>query len=206
MKHPIGFFGGLALLILVLSPPVHAVSDELFSAHMVQHLVLVLVAAPFIAWGIDVKLPRILRRPAVIWGLHALALWAWHLPLLYDAAVANIPLHLLEHATFLGTGVLFWGAVLGRMGLDHLRRLGLTFATTLQSAALGAIIAFASTPLYASHLSTAPKQGLTPLEDQQLAGAIMWVPPGTIYLVVMLLLLWGAFRRYERVQQVEEPS
>ena len=201
MRHPIGFFGGLAVLLVVLSPPFHAASDELFSAHMVQHLLLVLAAAPLIAWSIDIKWPPVFKHLAVVWGLHAFALWAWHLPVLYDSAVANIPLHVLEHASFFGTGLLFWAVVLGRTGVDHLRRLGLVFATTLQSGALGAIIAFASSPLYASHLTTAPARGLTPLEDQQLAGAIMWVPPGAIYLVVMLFLLWGAFKGYERVQQ-----
>ena len=86
--------------------------------------------------------------------LHAVALWAWHLPVLYDAALESPPLHALEHLSFLATGVLFWGVVAARwQPVDPLQRVGAVFGTGLQSAALGACIAFAAEPLYESHLS-----------------------------------------------------
>jgi cytochrome c oxidase assembly factor CtaG len=169
---------------------------------MVQHLLVMLVAAPFLAWGAPIGLTKGWNKPVVVGALHAAAMWVWHLPVFYDAAMANPLLHIIEHGSFLVTAYLFWVVVIGRPGSDdQLRRVALVFAMTLQSGALGAIIAFASTVLYSSHLdSSAP---LSPLEDQQLAGAIMWVPPGMLYLVVMIVLLWSAFRNYETADQVQ---
>src|SRR6202022_2913416 len=99
--------------------------------------------------------------------------WAWHVPMLYDAALRNRGMHVLEHVSFLGTAVLFWWAVLdgGRVGY----RSGVlyVFGLALQSTLLGALLAFAPVPWYTSHAATAPVWGLTPLEDQQVAGLIM---------------------------------
>ncbi|MEA2446601.1 MAG: putative rane protein [Actinomycetota bacterium] len=206
MKRPWIFAAGIAVLIVALAPPLHTVADDLFSVHMVQHLMLVLVAAPLLAWSAPApaRLPQLLRKPLVVGALHAMALWAWHLPVLYDAAIANPLLHIVEHGSFLVTAYLFWDVVIGKAGADdQLRRVGLVFATTLQSGALGAVIAFASSVLYTAHVASAPVRGLTPLEDQQLAGAIMWVPPGAVYVIVMLVLLWSAFKRYETAEQVQ---
>ncbi|HYI45806.1 MAG TPA: cytochrome c oxidase assembly protein [Actinomycetota bacterium] len=202
VRHPAAFFVGTVVLVASLVPPLHGAADERFSAHMVQHLLLMLVAAPFLAWGAPIRLTKGLSKPVVVGALHAAAMWLWHLPVFYDAAMGNPMLHVVEHGSFLVTAYLFWVVVIGRSGAgDQLRRVALVFAMTLQSGALGAIIAFASTVLYSSHLdSSAP---LTPLEDQQLAGAIMWVPPGMLYLVVMVVLLWSAFRNYEAADQMQ---
>ena len=141
--------------------------------------------------------------PIAIVIAHAVALWAWHLPALYDAAIENSLLHALEHLLFLATAMAFWAFVLGRSGhLDRLQRVGLVFVTALQSSALGALIAFASEPLYRAHLVNT--SGLTALEDQQLAGAIMWVPPGVVYLCVMLVLLYGWFAQLERADRASK--
>jgi cytochrome c oxidase assembly factor CtaG len=204
VKRPAAFAAGICVLVAAVAPPLHNVADDLFWVHMVQHLLIVLVAAPLIALGATVRLPQILTKPVVVWALHAIALWAWHLPVLYDAAVAAPALHIAEHLSFLMTGYLFWVVVIGAGGAhDYLRRVGLVFATTLQSGALGAVIAFASTVLYTSHLHTTAAHGLSPLEDQQLAGAIMWVPPGAVYLCVMVALLWAALKSYESAQQAQ---
>ena len=141
--------------------------------------------------------------PIAIVIVHAVALWAWHLPALYDAAIENAYLHALEHLSFLATAMAFWAFVLGRSGdLDRLQRVGLVFVTALQSSALGALIAFASEPLYRAHL--AKTSGLTALEDQQLAGAVMWIPPGVVYLCVMLVLLYGWFAQLERADSASK--
>jgi cytochrome c oxidase assembly factor CtaG len=183
---------GIVVALVALSPPVEELAGDLFYAHMIQHLILLFVVPPLLVagWPRSLRLPTVLTIPLVVWILQTVALWAWHLPSLYDAAIANPFLHMTEHATFVGTGVLFWGTVMGRFGhIERLSRVGLVFATALQSAALGALLAFAAAPLYHSHLSTTQQHGLTPLEDQQLAGGIMWVPPGVVYIVVMIVLL-----------------
>jgi cytochrome c oxidase assembly factor CtaG len=115
-------------------------------------------------------------------------LWAWHIPALYDAALANRAVHVLEHAGFLATAALFWWAVL--LGHGHRPPHGAgvlyTFGLAAQSTALGAMLTFARTPWYTSHLTSAARHGLSPLEDQQLAGLIMWVPGGLVYLGLAL--------------------
>lgn len=184
---------GLVAAAAALLPPMHDLSHDSFAWHMVQHLALVFVVAPLLAYAAPdlsrVPGSRLFLSPVVVVILHAVALWAWHLPILYDAALEVAPLHVLEHASFVVTGVLFWIVIGGRTRpLDHLRRAAVVFVTGLQSAALGALLVFARSPLYDSHLETSARHGLTPLEDQQLAGGIMWVPPGFIYLVITLSL------------------
>jgi putative membrane protein len=199
------FSSGLLIVLVALESPLDSVSQALFAAHMVQHLLLILVAGPLLVLGAPLlpvlwalpeasrrglgalwKNVNVLEKPGVAFALHSLALWAWHIPVLYTAAIDNRAVHVLEHLSFLGTGILFWFAVLkpGRpaYGLGVL----LVFALAIQSSILGALLAFSPTPWYTAHLSTAPQSGLSPLEDQQLAGLIMWIPGGAIYLVAAL--------------------
>lgn len=226
------FWAGMAALAIALVSPLDAAGEVLFSAHMVQHLVLVLAAAPLlvmgaperaIPWALPLAWRRVLgqaiRRvqrmggvfarpgPAVV--IASAALWAWHLPALYDLAVEVEAIHALEHATFFGTATLFWWSVL------HVRtlradganggRLLSVVAMVFQGSLLGALITFAARPLYASHEAIPPAWGLSPLEDQQLAGLLMWVPPAALYLSVAayLFLRWleaakTAEARYDR--------
>jgi cytochrome c oxidase assembly factor CtaG len=186
------FVAGSVIALAALFSPLEKMAADLFSAHMVQHLILVFVVPPLLVAGWpNVRIvPAALTIPLVVWLLHATAMWVWHLPVLYDAAITSDLVHVLEHGSFLVTGVLFWGVVGGRFRtLDALPRVGLVFVTALASGALGAVLAFATAPLYESHLHTTQEWGLTALEDQQLAGGIMWVPPGIVYLIVMLVLL-----------------
>ena len=215
---------GLALLasVIALVSPLDAMAQATFSAHMVQHLVLIVVVAPLLVVSRPVRtilagLPRrarrqvartaaelagsrlakALRRPAVAWAVFAIALWGWHLPAMYDAAVLDPSLHALEHLTFLGTSVLTWAVALDprrREGLAPLGRALFLLACGLQSGLLGALLLFAPTPLYPVHGAGPALWGLTPLRDQQLAGAIMWVPPSAVYLVVAVVLLVRWFR------------
>lgn len=218
----VAFYAGLAVLAAALMSPIDAISSALFSGHMVQHLLLMVVAAPLLVLArptaaLIAGLPdggreevRRLRagpgravahavtRPVVVWTVGVLALWAWHMPSLYEAALSHEVLHIVEHASFLGAAVLFWSVVLGsgpRRG-PAARPIAalLVFASGLQSTALGAVLLFASTPLYPVHGAGARAWGTTPLEDQQLAGALMWGPPAFLYLVTMgwLLVRWFA--------------
>jgi cytochrome c oxidase assembly factor CtaG len=194
------FGGGVLAVLVALETPLDALSEALFSAHMVQHLVLILVAAPLLALGSPrvalawsmppTRLWRLVPgRASVAFILHAVALWAWHVPILYEAALANRAIHAAEHASFLATGVLFWWTLLHRgYGVGVLY----VFGMAVQSTVLGALLTFARGPWYTSHLGSTAAWGLTALEDQQLAGVIMWVPGGLIYLVAALALfgLW----------------
>ncbi|MDQ3809462.1 MAG: cytochrome c oxidase assembly protein [Chloroflexota bacterium] len=195
---------GLAALVGALASPLDRAADGLFAAHMVQHLLLLLVAAPLLvlgaplaplAWAMPratrpkLRLLRYLRplaRPPSAFGLHSLALWAWHVPVLYDGAVNNLGVHVAEHLSFVVTGVLFWWALLGGGRAGYGAGVLYVFGLAVQSTLLGALLTFASRPWYTAHLTSTVHWGLSPLDDQQLAGLIMWIPGGSIYLLTAL--------------------
>jgi putative membrane protein len=185
---------------------------------MVQHMLLVLVAAPLLAlsapsstllrgsplgvrqavgrWrrrlGLRRSSLRALGHPAVAWLLGVATLWCWHAAVLYDAALANPFLHAVEHASLLGTAWLFWRSVIGPRspgrvpgGLGVL----LVFGMAMQSVLLSLLLTFARAPWYAGYATTTAPWGLDPLADQQLAGVIMWIPAGLVYLGAALALL-----------------
>jgi putative membrane protein len=204
------FVAAILALVVALVSPLHAAGGALFSAHMVQHGVLTMVAAPLLvaadAWRmLRRSLPRAPRRalgavlaqqrvhaalrmltaPTAAFLLHAAALLLWHLPPLYDAGVADDRLHALEHASFFVTALLFWHPVLAprkRVRLSLAVGALYLFAATLASGALGAALALSGSVWYDAHLATTGPFGLSPLDDQRLAGLIMWVPAGLIYL------------------------
>ena len=217
------FAGGLFAVALALLSPIDAIGSALFAVHMTQHMLLVVVAAPLVVLGdagtavlwalpIDARrrvglwwrhttvLPavwRVLRLPLVAWTLHVGALWLWHLPSLYDAAIRNEGLHVAEHASFFLTALLFWYPLADP---HPSRRLGVgvatlyLFAAGLQCTMLGALMAFARHPWYFAHYGTTAAWGLSPLEDQQVAGLIMWIPAGLVYLVALVPLVLPVLR------------
>jgi putative membrane protein len=214
--HVAAFGSALLALAIALASPLDLAASSVFAAHMVQHLLLVLVVAPLLVCGRPVVVlgqamplrgrrlfvtvrarPRVraardaLCHPVSVWAIGAVVLWAWHLPVLYEAALRRDALHALEHASLIATAALVWALALGRARrpLAIPVASGLLLATALQSGALGAVLALAQRPLYSIHASVAPSWGLTPLEDQQLAGGLMWVPPGIVYMVVIAALL-----------------
>ena len=199
-RRPWLLVAGIAVVLGALVPPVDQEASMNLAVHMVQHMLLILVAAPLIALShVFAGGPRFLRSVFVVGGLHAIALWAWHMPVLYDVAMRIDALHVIEHLSFLVTAVLFWNVVV-EASVDRFKRVGLVFVTMLQSGALGAILAFARSPLYEWHVfHTARPSEL--LADQQLAGAIMWVPPGAIYFAVMLGLLARALSALDAAEQ-----
>lgn len=218
------FYGGLVVLVIALVSPVDAAASTLFSGHMVQHLLLMIVAAPLLAWarpapvllsGLPAAARHTARRPwpalrrlgaaatnpVVIWVSGVVALWAWHMPVLYELALRHDAGHALEHASFLATALLLWDVVVrsgNRRGADRPVALLLVFASAVQGSALGAVLLFASTPLYAVHGRGAQLWGVSPLQDQQLAGGLMWLPPTLLYLVTMGWLLVRWFAEMER--------
>jgi putative membrane protein len=221
------FTGALVALGLALLSPLDALSNALASAHMVQHLLLLLVAAPLLALsapssailrGSPLALRRAsgrwrrrlglthgnlgaLRHPAAVWLLSVGVIWFWHAAAPYDATLDNQLLHVLEHASFLVTAVLFWQVVVGVRGAARVSGgLGvlLVFAMAMQSVFLSVLLTFARTPWYSGYATTTASWGLDPLTDQQVAGVIMWIPAGGIYLAAALVLLVTWIRATER--------
>jgi putative membrane protein len=218
IRRTVAFYAGLSILAAALLSPLHSLAELLLSAHMVQHLLLILVAAPLLVHGaaavpVMVALPPNIRRgartirsrvapayrlalhPVIVGSVHALVMWSWHLPALYRAGLQSSVVHALEHASFLVTALLFWTLVMGA-GRRRRATIGagilVVFATMLQSSALGAVLTFATRPLYTVHVVRAPEWGIGPLVDQELAGLIMWIPAGAIYLLTMAVL-FGAW-------------
>jgi putative membrane protein len=217
------FAGGSLAVALALISPIDTLGSALFAAHMTQHMLLVVVAAPLLAlgdagtallWALPIGarrgvglwwrrarlLPaiwRVLRLPLVAWTLHVGALWLWHLPSLYDAAIRDETLHVAEHASFFLTALLFWYPLADP---HRGRRFGVgvstlyLFAAGLQCTMLGALMAFARHPWYPAHYGTTQPWGLTPLEDQQMAGLIMWIPAGLVYLVALVPIVLPVLR------------
>lgn len=199
---------GAAVLVVVvaLSPPVASAGEGSVTAHMVQHLLLVAVVAPLLALSVRrqpdllLALPpaarrrslrgaRALRSPLGVGAATAAAvaaLWVWHVPVLYDAAVDDRVLHGVEHLTLLGAALVFFVVVLDPRTPAHLALAALT-AGAFGHALLGGLLTFASRPLYAS----AAADGLA---DQQLAGLLMWVPGGAPHLLAASLVVSGAIR------------
>ena len=201
---------GTAIALAAVSPPMHAAADASIAAHMIQHLMLILVAAPLLALGPPVRLAAaiipvrvwrtVARRSAIRPGhavvvaisaclVHFVVVWAWHSPRLYEWAIASPVVHALEHLSFVATAYAFWLAVLGRRALGPGGAILVLFVAAGQGTVLGALLTLAETPWYAAHLPAGRGGSLTALEDQQLAGLFMWVGGGLAYAGGALVML-----------------
>lgn len=209
------FAAGLIVLVFALLSRLERLGQELFAFHMIQHELLMLVAAPLLVCGRPLAVwlwafPRGGRQwlsrlgetrsfaafwrtvtsPLSAWTLHAIVLWVWHAPSLFDATLVDRGIHNLQHVTFLLSALLFWFALLNARAREAQGVAILyLFTTTVHAGALGALITFAARPWYPHYLATAPKWGLTALEDQQLGGLIMWVPASMVFVGFALVLL-----------------
>src|SRR5438874_7453140 len=219
------FAGGWIALVLALLSPVAAISEVLFSVHMTQHEILILVAAPLLVLGRPIipflwaLSPRwrlrlgtwsqnrswsavwtTLTGPLVVWLLHGLALWVWHLPALYQAALGSATIHAIEHTCFLATACLFWWALIhGRYGrVGYGVAVVFVFATAVHSEVLGALLTFAPRVWYPLYTMRSSAAGLDALEDQRLAGLLMWIPFGVIFLILGLGLFAAWLGESER--------
>jgi putative membrane protein len=205
--------GWMALNVAFALPLIGA-TRGVFSAHMVQHELLMVLGAPLMVLGRPLAiwtwaLPRNWRRavahtfrekkvrtvwrfmsgPAAASVLHAGAIWIWHIPVLFERAEVSLAVHTLQHCAFIFTALLFWWAMLKpRRDQRSLAAVLCLFMTMVHTGALGVLLTFSGDVWYPLSTSGAAHWGLTPLEDQQLGGLVMWVPGGVPYVVAALML------------------
>jgi len=209
----VNFALGWAALAGSLLSPLDAWAERSFAVHMIQHELLMVVAAPLIVlgrpleawtWGLSSPARRFFATAAETrvtraigyvttlslgaWLLQALALWLWHLPLLFRAALLDPVVHILQHGCFFGSAVAYWWTVVRERARSLTgSSIASLFTTMLHTSALGALLTFAPSPWYAA--DGAHAFGLSALEDQQLGGIIMWVPGGMAYMIVGLMIV-----------------
>lgn len=223
---------GMALLLAAVETPLDALAEHHFSAHMIQHELLMMFVAPLILLGAPTTpvlrgVPRVVRRrlvrpvarrreAAFAWRalthpLTALAaftaiLWAWHLaPGWYDAAVRDGLVHDAQHLSFALAGALIWWCVIDprplRARLGYVGRMGFLVVASTPKSFLGALIVFAEEPLYGFWNDAPPILALTPLEDQELGGILMWVPSQMMFLLAVGLVFAVWARKSEERQR-----
>ena len=194
----LSFIAAMLFLVIALCSPLAALADTLFAAHMVVHEILMAAAAPLLimarpwaalAWVLPKGLSRALRPLGVMAGpfaatvIQAVVIFVWHVPAFFRAAMQNEALHIFQHVTFLVSALLFWHAMDRLSGRRAGAAVGWLFATFMYTGFLGALLLISPRLWF-------PAQGgfgLSPLEDQQLGGAIMWMPGGLIYAGAALL-------------------
>jgi cytochrome c oxidase assembly factor CtaG len=213
------FLAGLATIFLALESPLDLGGDEyLFTFHMAQHQLLMMVAPPLLLLGTpEVMLRPLLERRALATTAGVLtfapvafllfngALWAWHAPALYEAALENDNVHLLQHLTFLATAVLFWWPVIGLPSAagrgtnlpigGRMIYLGLAIAS---NSFLAVIIGFSSRVLYPFYDQEERLWGISALADQQMGGALMWVMGSMGFFMALSILFFALLEQEER--------
>jgi putative membrane protein len=218
------YWTGWLTLFVSLVTPLHGMGEVLFSAHMTQHELLMLIAAPLLVlgrplvpylWGLPAgwRKPlsslftgqniqhawRKITQPFHAFWIHGVAVWLWHIPSLYQASVTSDLVHALQHASFLVSALLFWWALLraprARQGYGTATIY--IFATAVHTSVLGALLTFATTIWYPVYNETTAAWGLSVIEDQQLGGLIMWIPAGVVYTVAGLALMAAWLRESE---------
>ncbi len=229
-------YAAFFLLALALFGPFDTYADYLFLVHMLQHLTLALAAAPLLLMAGVMpafmwSMPRFLRQgvgaefavtgmarrvvsfatqPRVAIVLFVGALWIWHIPDIYDAAVRNELIHLAEHMSFFLGAMLFWWPIIGpapvRSPLGYPQRLIYLLLVVTPSAVLAALVTLAGSSIYDVYDGSNEVWGLDPLSDQRIGGLIMWVPGNFVYLLTMTVLFFKWFESEERKSRSERRS
>jgi putative membrane protein len=218
------FLSGAAVILAALVSPLDELGDHyLLSAHMTQHILLAMIAPPLLLLGTPgwmlrpmlrsqmlSRAARMLTWPAVAFALFNTVFMLWHVPALYEAALNDERIHIVEHLCFIATGVLNWWPILSP--LPELPRLAqpaqilYLFLESVPATILSALIAFAPTLLYPTY-SAAQLLGVNPMADQEIAGLVMWTPGGMIYLVALTAVFFAWLGREERAdRQKVSPS
>ena len=208
------WFGWLTLAIALISP-IDSIGEQLFSVHMVQHEMLMMIAAPLLVLsrpeqtilrggqgfltpifhGLTGRSPRMLRfyrqlaTPLWGWLIHFFGLWLWHLPFLLNASLTSSWVHSLQHATFLLIAWVFWYSVFRLDKSNSMSAVISLFTTGIHASLLGALLTFSPSIWYSPYAHTTQQWGLSPIEDQQLGGLIMWMPAGIVFIAAALVTL-----------------
>jgi len=203
------FLGGWLVLGAALLSPLHHLGEKLFVAHMAQHEVLMLLAAPLLVfsrldqvmpWAFHLGLRRkllavfhstVFHSSSLALVVHAIAIWGWHIPALYQASIQSDLVHALQHLSFLVSAFWFWWALFYSMASKRAYggAAAYVFVTGLHTSVLGAILTFSSHIWYPIYGGTAAHFGLSVLQDQQLGGLLMWIPANLVYIAIGLWLL-----------------
>lgn len=225
------WMAGCLVTAIALASPVGVYADVLFSVHMVQHLLLILVAAPLFVLGAPVTVvaaglgrhgrPARMRRfssgplswfthPVIAWPAFIAFLYASHLTGLYDAALRNGYVHAAEHQLYVLTAFLFWSPLLdgdrSRKRLPLPAKIAYVLVTMPAMAFLGLALFSSEKVLYDQYATISRTWGPSVLDDQRIGSMIMWVVPLAVMLPALLLIINGAARREERVQERLEQS
>ena len=213
-RQHVFFWSGWISLVVALVSPLHPLGEVLFSAHMVQHEILMLVSAPLLVlsrplvtflWGMPFEWRRSLGQwaktdyihhswtfltdPLTAWSIHAAAIWSWHAPFLFNLTLKSELAHSAQHLSFFLSALLFWWALFYARGRKaYGAGVFYLFTTAVHTGILGALLTFAPHIWYSSYSTTTQSWGLTPLQHQQIGGLIMWIPASRIYLVAGLWL------------------
>ncbi len=211
-SQQVSFFLGLFVMFASLNGPIHDLSDGyLFSAHMVQHLILTLLMPPLIIAGVPgwmlrpllgnralAAVARAITKPIACFVIFNVIIAAWHLPPLYNAAMANHDIHILEHVMFMVAAILMWWPLMSP--LPELPRLAYpgqmlySWLMTIPMSITAIYIAMADSVLYPAYSAAPRVLPLSPLEDQLLGALIMWIPGGIIFYIIMTVVFfkWNA--------------
>lgn len=209
------FVTGMAIIFLSLVTPLDHLGDEyLLSAHMVQHLLMGLVAPPFLIWGtpgwmlrpflryeLIARAARLVTMPLVAYGLFQGDFLIWHVPAFYEAALGSLPIHIFQHFTFMVAGVISWWPIMSSLPelprLPYPFQIVYLFLEAFPSTLLGALLVFSPNALYPTYAAAERVFGVGALQDQQVAGLIMWMPGGMIYLLALTVVFFTWMGRDE---------
>jgi putative membrane protein len=211
------FYGALVVMFLSLNGWLHDLSDSyLFSAHMVQHLMLALVVAPFMIMGTPGELlrpilavrgvmpvARWITAPSRCFALFTVVVAGWHLPPLYNYALLHHPVHIVQHLMFLAASVLMWWPVLSPLPelprLSYPGQMLYLFLLSIPMAIVSVYISYADTVLYPLYASAPRVWGISPMNDQMIGGLIMWIPGGLFFYTIISII----FFRWQQRDGVE---
>ena len=220
------FLWGILTLQVALVSPLDALGSSLLTAHMVQHLLLLVVSPPLLVlaspgyvmlWALPIgwrkrvalawhrvragwairPLGKVLLTPVGALLAYGAVTWLWHAPVLYQSALEYEALHVLEHLTFIAAAYLFWWVLLSplaRLQVNPGVGVAVLFGASVQGSALGALMAFSPAVWYPVYAATTPMWGVDTLVDQQLAGLVMWMPVGTVFVLMACALMWSWLR------------
>lgn len=178
-----------ALFLFLFVSPFCALGSAFFAVRVAHHLLLALVLAPLLVSSLALHKRKIAVSLTLLTAIQAVVFWAWHAPPLYAAALSSDAVFWLMQASITATAAIWWARV---RQVNAAAAIAALLATMVQMGVLGALITFADRPLYAPHWLTTQAWGLSPLEDQQIAGLIMWAPAAAAYLLVALAVLYRA--------------